>query len=258
MHIFSQNPHSEGAKALKNSLGIKSIKHEGSKFVGAGHKIVINWGGSQVPAQVAKCKVLNPPDRVAVVVDKLKFFKVVYDPLKTIVPEFTTKYEEAVAWVGAGETVVARKVLNGHSGQGIVIMEKDKPDSLVKAPLYVKYIPKKEEYRVHVIFGKAVDVQRKTLNKAWAEQPENKGKDINWKVRNLDNGFIYQRGGIAPSPKVLEIACDAVKKVGLDFGAVDIVVHTKTGVPYVLEINSAPGLQGQTIDSYTNAFKVKK
>src|SRR3546814_3666736 len=44
--------------------------------------------------------------------------------------------------------IVCRTVLSGHSGVGIVIA--DNRDDLVPANLYVKYVKKKEEYRVHL------------------------------------------------------------------------------------------------------------
>lgn len=252
MYIFSWNPNSQGAKALKDEMGIKRIKNEGSLFKGSPDKKVINWGSTQVPHEVLKCKILNHPSKVSITADKLKFFKHIYDPLDhDFIPDFTASYEEALAWVGAKYWVVARTILNGHSGAGIVLMNKDNPDAFVKAPLYVKYIPKNEEYRVHVIHGKVVDVQRKTLSKEKGEA----GGDINWKIRNLDNGFIYQRANVNPGQAVHDAALKTVKLVGLDFGAVDIVVHKGTGQPYVLEVNSAPGLQGTSVSIYAQALK---
>ena len=41
----------------------------------------------------------------------------------------------------------------------------------------------------------------------------------------------------------------------VDFGAVDVVWNQQNGQAYVLEINTAPGLAGQTITSYANAFR---
>ncbi len=252
MYIYAHNPNSEGAKALKEALGLKRIRNENSKFKGGAAKRVINWGSSSVPEEVAKSKVLNRPEKVALVTNKLKFFKAIEAVDKDIIPPFTTKLEEALNWVGEGFTVVARTVLNGSSGEGIVLMDKNTPETLkTKAPLYVKYVPKKEEYRVHVVNNKVIDIQRKTLSKEKIVD----GAEINWKVRNLANGFIYQRGNINPDPSVLETAVKAVKAIGMDFGAVDMVWHEKTKKAYVLEINSAPGLQGQTIESYAKAFK---
>jgi glutathione synthase/RimK-type ligase-like ATP-grasp enzyme len=252
MHIFSYNPNSEGAKALKEALGIKRIKNEGSKFKGGLQKQVINWGATQVPNEVLKCKIINHPQKVALTSDKLKFFKHLKG--SPYLPEFTESHEKALEWVGEGYWVVARTVLNGHSGAGIVLMHKNlNPKDFVKAPLYVKYIPKTEEYRVHVINGKSVDIQRKTLSKEYAEKHDK--EDINWKIRNLDNGFIYQRANVNPHQSVIQAAIDTVSEIGLDFGAVDIVVHKQTGKAYVLEVNSAPGLQGTTVEIYAKALK---
>lgn len=253
MFIYSWNANSEGAKALKEALGAKKIKNEGSLFKGHPNKTVINWGSSTVPNEVLKCNIINHPDKVKVTADKLKFFKTVEG--EEWVPPFTTFYETALEWVAAGKIVFARKILNGHSGAGIVLMRKDEPENFTKAPLFVEYIPKVEEYRVHVIFGKVVDVQRKTLSKDKAEELKAKGLEPNFKIRNLENGFIYQRSNINPSQAILDASLAAVKKIGLDFGAVDIVAHKVNGKPYVLEINSAPGLVGTTIESYKNAFK---
>jgi glutathione synthase/RimK-type ligase-like ATP-grasp enzyme len=41
---------------------------------------------------------------------------------------------------------------------------------------------------------------------------------------------------------------------GLDFGAVDVIWNERQQRAYVLEINSAPGLEGTTIDDYVRYF----
>lgn len=256
MFIYSFNKASEGAKLLKESLDIKRIRTDNSKFKGAPHKTVINWGSSKASPEILKCKILNHPDNVAKTVNKLNFFQLIAKSKhKDIIPPFVTTLKEAIDWCGQGFTVVARTVLTGSGGDGIVIMEKDNPDAFVKASLYVKYVPKHEEYRVHVVKGKVIDIQRKTLSKDKAAEYAAKGEQPNFKVRNLENGFIYQRANVNPDKSVGESAVKALEVVGLDFGAVDIVVHVKTGVPYVLEVNTAPGLVGTTVESYTKAFK---
>lgn len=255
--IYSHNPGSEGAKALKNALGIKAIKHEGSKFKASQKKTVINWGSSNLPDLVKGCNILNPHTATRKVTDKLECFKAMADlPIAKNVPDWTTSPAVALQWIADGEEVMARKILNGHSGEGIVHIDKNAPEgfNLPKAPLYVKYIPKTEEYRIHVVNGKVVDYQRKTLSKDFQANLK-EGEEINWKVRNLANGFIYQRDGVNPTEETKAAAIGAVTGLGLHFGAVDIVVHTKTKVPYILEINSAPGLQGQTVTNYANALK---
>jgi glutathione synthase/RimK-type ligase-like ATP-grasp enzyme len=46
---------------------------------------------------------------------------------------------------------------------------------------------------------------------------------------------------------------DSALALGLDFGAVDII-QDDGGNFYVLEVNTAPGLEGQTIKSYAEGF----
>jgi len=42
--------------------------------------------------------------------------------------------------------------------------------------------------------------------------------------------------------------------LGLDFGAVDVVMSKgRNSLPYVLEVNCAPGLQGTTLTNYKKA-----
>src|SRR3546814_2808293 len=60
-------------------------------------------------------------------------------------PKFWTKKEDIP---DEAFPIVCRTVLSGHSGVGIVIA--DNRDDLVPANLYVKYVKKKEEYRVHL------------------------------------------------------------------------------------------------------------
>lgn len=172
-------------------------------------------------------------------------------------PEFTTDRYLAMQWVGQGFTVVERHILNGNSGAGIRLVEPVKPgedmdeelNAIRKAPLYVKYVPKKQEYRIHVCGGEAVDIQRKARRKDVEDDA------INWKIRNHDNGFIFARNedGITP-PDVIKQAVDAVKVLGLDFGAVDVIFNDKEQKAYVLEVNTAPGLAGETLQGYLRRF----
>lgn len=254
LYLFSWNRFSEGAKELADALQIKRLKHEGSKFKGNPRHTIINWGSGNLPDNIAGARVLNNPRSVVLCSNKLNFFRHVSKNEAVNLPPWTEDAQQAIEWTKKGP-VMARTVLNGHSAAGLIIMEIDKPDSLVKAPLYTQYIPKQDEYRVHVISGEAVDVQRKALKPEYLEA--NRG-NINFKVRNLENGFIYVRGGVNPPASVLDQAKLAVETCGLDFGAVDIIYNAKQDKAYVLEINTAPGLQGQTAESYANALRKYK
>lgn len=244
---------SKSGKVLAEALEIKRIKHKGSKFKGRARKTVINWGCSSLPREVMKCNIINTPETVAEAANKLHFFEILKSynlhnqDNKVSYPEFTTDRDVAQAWQDEGKTVVERHKLTGNSGEGIVITEPD--EEIGHAKLYTQYVPKKNEYRVHVFKGKAIDIQRKARVKDVADE------DVNWKVRNLDGGFIFARED-GQFPQDVEVqAVLAVEAIGLDFGAVDVIFNEKKSRAYVLEINTAPGLMGTTLEKYKEAFE---
>jgi glutathione synthase/RimK-type ligase-like ATP-grasp enzyme len=162
-----------------------------------------------------------------------------------LIPEWTDSRDTAATWIREnGWTIVCRTKLKAHSGAGIVLSTT--VDELVSAPLYVRYIPKKDEYRIHVFDNEVIDVQKKAKRRD-VEQP-------NYKIRNLANGFVYVRDGVEPPDCVRTVAVECMRLTGLVFGAVDVVYNAKHNRAFVLEVNSAPGLEGQTIQSYANAF----
>lgn len=249
--VYSYNEYSKGCKELSKALNVKRIKHERSRFKGSPRKTIINWGAGQLSPEINKCLVLNR--EVGKATNKLSLFNLCkQNKLEEFIPPFTTDINEAVKWIQNGKTVVCRTVLNGHSGAGIVLAAPGNPLALVKAPLYVKYIPKNDEYRVHCFRSRkneyqVFDVQRKARV---VDIPDDK---INWKIRNLEGGFIYQRNNIEVPKCVTEAALKVFSITGLDFGAVD-VIYTKKGKAYVLEINTAPGLAGTTLENYVAMF----
>lgn len=257
LHIYTHNPNSEGARELAAALGIRRIRHEGSTYRGREGRTVINWGSGSVPDAVRGSRILNSPDAVRGVSNKLQFFQKCsnyragrQDGAPRI-PEYTTDRAVAREWLNAGAKVVARATLNGHSGEGITILEGAGVD-IPAVPLYTKYVPKREEWRIHVFRDgenlTVIDRQRKIRN------PDYEG-EINWQVRNHANGFIFARDVDPPNPDVIHQAVQALIVSGLDFGAVDVIWNQHQGAAYVLEINSAPGLTGQTVQSYADAFR---
>ena len=246
--ILPYNMGSESAKALAMATGYKRLRREGSLFKGRPDKVVINWGCSAVSDEVAKCTIINRPECVAIAANKLSCFVSMLKDGGVTIPPFTVDRIEALGWLENGSSVVVRTILNGNSGAGIVLAETPM-DELPIAPLYVKYIPKKQEYRIHVRGGEVVDVQRKARRK---DLPDNQ---VNWKIRNHDNGFVFARNDFVCPDDVKVQALNAVKAVGLDFGAVDVIFNEQEQKAYVLEINTAPGLTGTTLEGYAEAFK---
>lgn len=243
MYIYSYNPHSASAKALAQAIGARRIKHEGSRFRPNPNKTIINWGSSELPFNYYRCHIINHPDNVRLATDKARFFQNMYG--QNSVPPWTNDRNEALTWSREGKLIVCRTVLNGHSGHGIVIAHTEQ--ELVDAPLYVEYVKKKDEYRVHVMNGQVFDIQKK------ARVHDN--PNPNWEVRNLAGGFIYKREGVTLPDVAKEKAINTVRLLGLDFGAVDLIYNSQRRRYYVLEVNTAPGLEGTTLQRYAAAFR---
>lgn len=248
MLIYPYKKGSQSARNLAKALGAKRIKQDSTTFIGRAYKKVVNWGNSKVFPEIDKCQVINKPECVALTANKLTFFKHMEGAVAGRVPESTTCIGEAAKWIEDGCDVVERHSLTGHSGKGIRIVDIER--DLQQAPLYVKYVPKTNEYRVHVFDGKVLDVQRKARNR------DVEDVNVNWKIRNHGNGFIYARNEEHEVPEDVEVqAVNVVHHLGLHFGACDVVWNEKRQKAYVLEVNTAPGLFGTTLDKYAEAFK---
>lgn len=250
---------SKSAKALADALGGKRLKEQ-SSYVPKDSDLLINWGASKFPIKDNYNKIaqlcLNRISNVRRASDKLFFFQHIRSKEKEdlqqdsdLPPFWESKNDIEDSSFNHGGIVVCRTILSGHSGAGIVLSSS--VDELVDAPLYVKYIPKKEEYRVHLgrveDSVKVIAIQRKAM-KTGAET-------VNWKIRNLANGFVYVRQNVCPPAVVIQAATRVFRHSFLDFGAVDVIWNEKAGKAYVLEINTAPGLEGQTVQDYANFFR---
>ena len=251
MFIYPYRIGSESVNQLKAALGAKLIRLENSKFKGSPDKNVINWGNSETFRELNECNLLNTPERVKFASNKLNFFNAVHENVS--VPDFTVDRAEAYKWIEDGKIVCVREKLTGHSGEGLVLLQGEEEWGEYNhgdAKLYVKYIPKRDEFRVHVFKGEVFDVQRKGMD-------PNVPKDlINFQIRNAQNGFIFVRNEDQSNyPKqIYEEAIKSIEAVGLDFGAVDIIWNEYRKTAYVLEVNTAPGLTGTTLTNYINKF----
>ena len=188
--------------------------------------------------------VINDPRRVSHAVHKGRALSVLREAGVPCV-EATSAMSVASTWLDEGCKVMARTILNGNSGQGIVVMERGSTD-IVPAPLYTKYFAGREEYRVHVVGDKVVDIQQKRPRK---------GVETNYGVRSYDNGWVFCREDVVEHEEVVKASLDAVAALRLDFGAVDIKRNETNGNVAVLEVNTAPALTGTTLERYSEAFR---
>jgi glutathione synthase/RimK-type ligase-like ATP-grasp enzyme len=207
--------------------------------------VVINWGSGSLALQGSHDRIINKPEVVRNAVNKLRFMQ----DLAQL--ECTPPFSDQRAWaereVQAGYTIVCREKLSGSGGEGIVVASK--ADQLVDAPLYVRYQKKTAEYRVHIV-GDEVVVQRKARRNGIPDD------QVNWQVRNLENGFVYVRGDVRDDmrTRASDLSRIIIGHLGLDFGAVDIIYHRRSDLMLALEVNTAPGLEGSTLQTYARGL----
>lgn len=245
LRVLPYKSSSKSARDLVNALNpIAVIKKQRTPVYGR-KKVLLNWGNSQPQFSLNGVTVLNKPEAVATASNKLKAFHKMQEGGVRI-PEFTNDIELAKEWIDDGRIVICRKLLRANSGRGIVIA-KDVAE-LVAAPLYVKYIRKEKEYRVHVFNGQVIDYVEKRRRRGFQENGI-----YNKYIRSYEQGWVMARENVTVTDDIKAEAIKAVQVLGLDFGAVDIVMN-KDNQPVVLEVNTAAGIQGQTVNSYRRAI----
>lgn len=240
MRILPYKFGSRSAKALATALNTKRVRHDGEFRNNYVHPI-INWGSNRLP-DFPVYRWINNPRSVYVAANKLMTFEYL-SRADVSVPLWETN-RGMVQW--EGDTVV-RHCLNGHSGRGVEIVKAG--SELPLAPLYVQYIKKQDEYRYHVFNGEVIDIQQKRKRR------EVENDDVDYQVRNAGRGWVYCREDINPDDSLYTLAIDAVTALGLDFGAVDIIWNNHQQQGYVLEVNTACGLEGTTVDKYAEAIR---
>ena len=178
-----------------------------------------------------------------------------------------------------GSRMYARTILNSHSGKGIVLMVnprdvgRDVIQRVINGGSMPVYLPgynmpqlqgcelftqgvagKRTEYRIHVVSDQVILVQQKRRKEGWGNNP-----NYNSLVRNVESSWIYAVNDIDQNglELVKEAAVEAIQTFGLDFGAVDVIYKEQTNQAFVLEINTAPGLDqdGSALTAYTEAFQ---
>lgn len=229
---------SASAKVLAGALQVKRV--DGSKIFKP-TDVIINWGNINL-APRGSPRIINKIDAISIAKNKYKTLSLLKAKGIPCV-EFTTSKSEALRWVEDGNFIYARTTLDSSQGKGIVVISDT--EDMINAPLYTKGI-KAHEYRVHVAFGKVIDLQKKKRRTDVASSDY---------IRNSANGWVFCREEVRAPKELFEAAVKAVAAVGLDFGAVDILYREAENKVAVLEINTAPGIENTSVQIYTKAFK---
>lgn len=239
---------SQSARALAEGLNGRVLHLNNSTYRYRPQRdVIINWGCTDT-SNPHLTHAINGTG-IREVSNKLRFFTNMSEGGQPDwLPEFWT---DSLDIPMDAYPVVCRTVLAGHSGQGIVIA--NNPDELVPAALYTKYIRKTDEYRIHV--GLTNDDEYMTLISVQQKRRRTDHENPNWQVRNHANGFIYAREDVNPPNGVINAAFECFAKTSLCFGAVDVIWNERRQQAYTLEINSAPGITGTTVEDYVQYFR---
>ena len=121
-------------------------------------------------------------------------------------------------------------------GRGIKFIDDvaDLPSESNPNGFFERTIKIKREYRVHVIDGRCVHVDAKKRKNGYQTS----------RMKNKANGYKFLEPKIKIPMDVVLQGVNAVRALGLDFGAADVAFNGTHG--YVLEVNTAMGLRTKT------------
>lgn len=227
---------SKSATALAQFLQLPRLKHRNSTFRGRASDIIVNWGNVR---QVHNAQYLNPLDAVQAATNKATTFQIL-KAANIPIPEVHT----SLATLRPDTQYFARTTLTGHSGEGIIV---GTSADLPQAPLYTQYIPKVNEYRAIVVGTEVVDLKIKLKKRDF----EGERSPYIW---NVANGYVFARNDVTFPPALTDLAVQTLQALNLTYGAVDIIEDSNNNF-YILEVNTAFGLEGSTISLVGTAIQ---
>jgi glutathione synthase/RimK-type ligase-like ATP-grasp enzyme len=186
--------------------------------------------------------VLNRPESIRLAADKPKCRQTLRDAGLSVLKENESKFPVIGRprkhkagkdfWVCNNEQEVWEAILKG-------------------AAYFARYYPKQNEYRVHVAGERVLLMSVKEGDKT----------QLIWNKRRSNFNFRHLRRSVwLNDPLLRRIARNAkkaVKVIGLDFGAVDVMSDAGQGWNsfVISEINTAPSLSPLALEKYINYFK---
>lgn len=226
-------------------LDVKKLKRTNSTYRYREGDVIFNYGCSSYRNLSPTDPIFNNPSSVGIAANKLEAFHQLPDE---VCVEWTISAAIAKKFLRNGAKVYCRTLLQSSQGNGIVVAHSE--DELVAAPLYTIAYPFLREVRVHVFAGEVIHWGiKKRMNSSRLEEDELSGS---YEIRNLENGWVFARNDEVLWEMESNRAIGAVESLGLDYGAVDLVSSINDSK--ILEVNTAPGMQGSTLQAYKEAI----
>lgn len=194
---------------------------------------LIRWG-SRVDARAAR--IINKSNAIAAASDKLLSLRVL-EEAGILVPRWS---EDPTQLQGP---ILGRRTQHTRGTDIVLCLQRSDWEKNPR-DYYTEYIPTVREFRIHVAFGEVIRVQGKYLDFPEQAKP--------W-MRNYGTGYRYRTPRLNLKPDRTDTAVRAVTSLGLDFGAVDMLIGDDDAA-YVLEVNTAPACSPMTAEAYVNAF----
>lgn len=294
-HIWYSGATDLTGKNLADRLELQGTKQKPANL--ASGDLIIGWGAKiKEPVNIrAGVTVWNHPNKIKINRDKLQALNTMSEDnnLTSNIAKFCTA-DQVLAKLSARRSGIdipligRKKYHQGGKGFWTCLTKRHVQKAIEEGAEYFQnYIDIVDEYRLHVAFGQVIHAVRKEENATeagWVAQRKEKIEDYaqknswnldgntidrslsvlyreqslpDWIIRSNKKGWKFSRVNITNLPAALKnAAVKSVEVLGLTFGAVDCVISDNNH-PYILEVNSGPGLQGSALDRYVEVFSEK-
>jgi len=199
---------------------------------------LIRYGCSRSVDYIPSVKTINRKKSIENTTNKYKMLKKM-DNAGVPVSEYSRDLDELVN--KCGYPIIGRS-FNHMQGSDVNLILQRVDDEIQNNDYYLEYINKKKEIRVHVINNQIKKINVKKLENV---------SEYNSVVWNYENGFVFGvednvHNGVSQS--IVAVNC-----LGLDFGAVDLVIDENNNV-YIFEVNTGAGLSENNLEIYGKEF----
>lgn len=259
IYVYCQRG-STSARALSDELGGRRLRSfDGRRFwrknkpvnIGEGD-VIICWGEAVPQAVAPKARILNAkklPNKYKVALELNEAGVPTIETYRAPAPaEGRSWKHEDKHWRDEMEHGGWIPRMFNHVGGNDLLKPPTVPD------FWSKKVNLKDEFRLHIINGKCVRAGKKILRDGFSLDGSNGTQKASDWIRSYDAGWKVSYDEFKTSGPLREVCQQAVKVLGLDFGAVD-VGKTDKGKYIILEVNRAPGMEGNTIKTYAAKLK---
>ena len=192
--------------------------------------------------------ILNHPKNSQNAVNKLESLKLLHKNDVNVAP-FQSLQSIKENGMKLSFPLIGRKLVH-QGGWGLFYCKKYIERAVRKGCEYFsQFIPSDTEYRVHIFLNKVVRISEKV--------PSDEEPLTNNKIRNHRFGWRFAWRPFHSEDYPIEIIKEsfkAIRALKLDFGAVD-VLWGKNNKPYILEVNTAPALDGSGLNLYAEKIQ---